>query len=224
MKIPETAAILARIKKMRRRNRDRFLREISGVIHVGANTGQERHLYDAFGLHVLWIEPIPEVFEILQANIKAFPKQSAIQHLISDYDDKEYEFHIASNDGLSSSMLDFRQHKDIWPDVAFTSTVSLKSTTLTSLLRRDQIDPSEYQALIMDTQGSELLVLKGAIPVLSHFRFIKTEVADFESYAGGCRLADINSFMAEHGFKECFRRVFASRVDGGSYYDITYRK
>ena len=173
---------------------------------------------------MLWIEPIPEVFEILQENIKAFPKQSAIQHLISDCDDKEYQFHISSNDGLSSSMLDFKQHKDIWPDVDFTSTISLRSTTLTSLLQREQIDPSRYQALIMDTQGSELLVLIGAIPVLSHLSFIKTEVADFESYAGGCQLADINSFMAEHGFREHFRRTFASRIEGGNYYDITYRK
>lgn len=209
---------------MRRRNRDRFLREISGVIHVGANTGQERHLYDAYGLHVLWIEPIPEVFEKLQANIKAFPKQSAIQHLVSDCDDKEYQFHISSNDGLSSSMLDFKQHKDIWPDVDFTSTISLRSTTLTSLLQREQIDPSRYQALIMDTQGSELLVLTGAVPILSHLSFIKTEVADFESYAGGCQLSDIDSFMAEHGFKEYYRRTFASRTEGGNYYDITYRK
>jgi hypothetical protein len=36
----------------------RFLRDVTGVIHVGANTGQERFLYRLFGLNVIWIEPI----------------------------------------------------------------------------------------------------------------------------------------------------------------------
>ncbi|WP_143594022.1 FkbM family methyltransferase [Synechococcus sp. BO 8801] len=62
----------------------------------------------------------------------------------------------------------------------------LKSTTLPSLLKVHQLDERDYQALIMDTQGSELLVLKGAIPVLKALPFIKTEVPDFEAYTGCC--------------------------------------
>jgi hypothetical protein len=43
-----------------------YLRKVRGVIHVGANEGQERDLYAAFGLNVIWIEPIPEVFQVLR--------------------------------------------------------------------------------------------------------------------------------------------------------------
>ena len=30
-----------------------YLRKVPGIIHIGANTGQERDLYAAFGLHVV---------------------------------------------------------------------------------------------------------------------------------------------------------------------------
>ena len=176
--MPALKAILARIRKLQRKDRDRFLSDISGLIHVGANTGQERYLYAAYGLRVLWIEPIPEIFYKLVANIKAFPGQRAVEDLVTDRDGEEYTFHISNNSGLSSSILALKQHKDIWPDVDYTESIPLTSTTLNSLLQREQIDPAEYQALIMDTQGSELLVLHGAVPVLKNFQYIKTEVAD----------------------------------------------
>src|SRR5215472_6662407 len=44
-------ARMCRAKYMQSQN-DSFLTRISGVIHVGANTGQERGLYDSFGLNV----------------------------------------------------------------------------------------------------------------------------------------------------------------------------
>jgi FkbM family methyltransferase len=152
-KMPALKAILARIRKLQRKDRDRFLSDISGLIHVGANTGQERYLYAAYGLRVLWIEPIPEIFYKLVANIKAFPGQRAVEDLVTDRDGEEYTFHISNNSGLSSSILALKQHKDIWPDVDYTESIPLTSTTLNSLLQREQIDPAEYQALIMDTQG-----------------------------------------------------------------------
>lgn len=106
--------------------------------------------------------------------------------LITDVDDKEYVFLISNNSGESSSILDLHLHRDIWPEVNYSTTIRLKSTTLPSLLKVHQLDERDYQALIMDTQGSELLILKGAIPVLKAFLFIKTEVPDFEAYTGCC--------------------------------------
>ncbi len=206
------------------KNSDGFLRDVSGVVHVGANAGQERYIYDDYGLNVLWVEPIPEVFTQLKANIRNLKNQLAVQALVTDLDDKEYVFHIANNNGASSSILDLKHHRDIWPSVDYTTTVKLKSTTLPSLLEREGIDVSGYDALIMDTQGSELLVLRGSVPVLRHFKFIKTEVPDFESYEGCCQLSDMDSFLSEHGFKEFSRRKFASRAEGGSYFDVIYKR
>jgi FkbM family methyltransferase len=217
-------SLLRPFRTVLKRNPDKFLNYVSGVVHVGANTGQERDLYNGRGLSVVWIEPIPEVFAQLKTNISGLSNQRAFQALVTDTDDREYEFHIANNNGASSSVLDLKQHRDVWPDIEFTATLAVKSMTLATLFEKEQIDVSKYQALILDTQGSELLVLEGALPILHHFQFIKTEVPDFESYEGCCQLSDIRCFMKEHGYREFSRNKFATRVQGGSYFDIVYKQ
>jgi FkbM family methyltransferase len=198
------------------------LRTVRGVVHVGANVGQERELYERHGLDVLWIEPIPDVFARLTANIAGFPRQRALECLVTDRDDVSYEFNVANNDGESSSILALKEHKDVWPKVAFTTTITLKSATLATLLAREGIDAARYDALVMDTQGSELLVLEGAEPLLDGFRFVKTEVPDFEAYASCAKLDDIERYLTSRGFREVSRHCFATRAGGGRYYDVVY--
>jgi len=224
MSVPLTRRVKNRLKSTFAIGTERFLRDVPGVIHIGANTGQERDEYRRFGLRVLWVEPIPRVFERLSANLRGYPDQRAVQCLVTDRDGAEYEFHVASNNGASSSILDLKLHQDIWPEVQFKETLKLTSVTLASLLQQQQIDPADYPALVMDTQGSELLVLQGGLPVLRHFDYVKTEVPDFESYAGCCQLAEVDAFMRGNGFAELHRDRFATRAQGGSYYDVLYKR
>jgi 2-O-methyltransferase len=224
MTIPGPRTIVRRLKTFLARNPDRFLKRASGLIHIGANTGAERDLYKRYRLRVIWIEPIPEVFEALKANLEGYSGQVPLQALVTDQDNSVYNFHISSNGGASSSILDLKMHKDIWPEVTYEKTIALSSITLTSLLKREHINPREYDALIMDTQGSELLVLKGADTILDGFRFVKTEAADFESYAGCCQLRDIDQFLKQRGFREVSRHELAKHPGGGRYYDITYAR
>jgi FkbM family methyltransferase len=224
MRIPKPAAILRRIKTVLTLNPDRFLNKVSGVIHIGANTGQERDTYKQLGLHVVWIEPIPEVFNALRTNLDGYSSQLAFQYLVTDKNNSEYTFHIANNGGASSSILDFNMHKDIWPEVAYEREITLRSITLASLVQKERIDVTDYQALILDTQGSELLILKGANTILSGFKFVKLEVPDFESYKGCCQVRDIEQFLEPHGFREFSRHKFAESSAGGNYYDIVYKR
>ena len=217
-------ALIRRIKLFFKENPNRFLKKITGVVHVGANTGQEIKLYAQYGLSVVWIEPIPDVFEKLQSNLKGVPGQVALQGLVTDRDNAEYHFHLASNNGASSSILDLNLHQDIWPDISFEKTIELHSKTLSSLLKENNVTLSDYDMLIIDTQGSELLVLKGAIPILHHFRYIQTEVPDFEAYKDCCQLKDLQLFLSQYGYREVSRRKFATHPEGGSYYDITYKR
>ncbi len=216
--------ILRRLRRLFAPDPNRFLRSVRGVVHVGANVGQERELYRRYDLDVLWIEPLPDVFATLAANIAGFPRQRAIECLVTDRDDAPYEFNVANNGGESSSILALKQHRDLWPKVDFTTKITLRSSTLATLLARERIDALRYDALVMDTQGSELLVLQGAEPVLEHFRFIKTEVPDFEAYEGCAQLDDIARFLTARGYDELTRNRFASRAGGGSYFDVVYAK
>ena len=56
------------------KEKDLFLNQATGVIHIGANSGQERKLYARHDLDVLWIEPNPKVFKELQKNIDNLKK------------------------------------------------------------------------------------------------------------------------------------------------------
>src|SRR5262245_45342089 len=46
-----------------------MMQRLKGIIHVGANVGQERDDYATYGLNVLWIEPIPWLFAQLKSRI-----------------------------------------------------------------------------------------------------------------------------------------------------------
>src|SRR5881409_1335076 len=166
-----------RVRQFLQGDPDFFLRKVRGIIHVGANLGQEREIYAKHDLNVFWIEPIPEIFERLKMAISQYAKQTAICRLITDVDDKECVFHISNYDGASSSILEFADHKELWPDVSYERAVQLKGTTLPSVIKQQSIDLSRYDSLVMDTQGSELLILKGATNILPNFKFIKFEAS-----------------------------------------------
>ncbi len=159
-----------------------FYGKVKGVIHVGANLGQERFAYSWWGLDVIWIEPVPATFELLCENLKDFPQQRAFCCLITDRDGQEYTFHIADNAGASSSILPFARHKEMWPDISYSGEIELSSVTLDSFIARERIRSEHFEALVLDTQGSELLILRGAVNLLRNLRFVTVEVPDFESY------------------------------------------
>lgn len=215
---------IERLKSLWKKDPESFLGKSRGVIHVGANSGQERELYAAFDLPVLWIEPIPEVFEKLLSNIAMYPKQRALRALVTDSDGREVPFYISNNEGQSSSVLDLAEHTQLWPDVIFSDTMILTTVTLPTLLAREGIDPAIYDVLVLDTQGSELLILRGAAGVLRNFHFIKTEAADFEAYAGGCKVEDLNAFLSPRGFRPRHTECFAQKEGVGSYYNVLYER
>jgi FkbM family methyltransferase len=201
-----------------------FLRGCRGVVHVGANTGQERKVYASHGLSVMWIEPIPAVFAELQRNIASFPLQRAVQALITQQSGDHITLNIASNGGASSSILALGEHQDVWPDVTYVGHVSLVSQTLESAMSGAGSDPADFDVLVIDTQGSELLVLQGAAPLLAGLRYIMTEAADFDAYVGCAKVDDLIAYLAGHGFKTIRKEAFAHRRQGGAYYDLLFER
>jgi FkbM family methyltransferase len=198
------------------------MRELNGVIHVGANTGQERDEYARYGLNVLWIEPIPWVFDELKKEISLYASQRALEYLVLDEDGKRMTLHVSNNQGLSSSVMDLALHRDVWPSVHFTSDIEIQSYKLDTIIDREHINLRDYDGLVLDTQGSELLVLKGAERVLRNARMVKVEVADFEAYAGCPRPEQVADLLGIYGLKEWMRTPFAEHSNGGRYFDIIY--
>jgi FkbM family methyltransferase len=201
-----------------------YLRKIRGVIHIGANAGQERDLYAAFGLHVIWIEPIPDVFEALKINICGFPKQRAYNYLVTGEDGKARKLHIADNGGASSSIFDLSKHTEMYPGIAYKGVITINGVSLSSILAAEGANIRQFDAIVLDTQGSELEILKGAASILPHFRFIKVEVPDFESYKECCQIGELSAFMSLNGFCECSRHTISHRPGVGTYFDVCYER
>jgi FkbM family methyltransferase len=204
---------------------DSFLWDVSAAVHVGASVGQEREMYRRMGLKVLWVEPIPDVFDQLCMNLKGYDWQRPVRALVSDREGEWVKFHVASNNGESSSMLAPALHREQWPEVRFDRVIELQTVTLPSVLSEAAFELPERAALILDTQGAELKVLRGAAAVLRRFRYIKTEACEFEAYAGCPKLADITGFLHEAGFREHSRHPGARGRDAlGQYYDLVMRR
>ena len=79
------------------------------------------------------------------------------------------------------------------------------------------------QFLVLDTQGSEMLVLNSTIPILKYFKYIKLEVANFEAYEGCCKWDDVNSFMHENRYIEVGKYQFAGKKSK-KYFDVVFKK
>jgi len=201
---------------------DSFLRECRGVIHVGANEGGERDEYAKLNLNVIWIEPLPETYAVLTRNIIGIPNQRAINALVTDVDGAAYTFHVADNGGQSSSIFEPHLHKEAWPEVGFTHEIHLTSSRLPTLLAGANLE--RYDALVLDAQGAELLILKGAEPILKNFRYLQIEAADFEAYRGGATTSEITEFLTARGFQAVRKRLVGRRPIGGEYHDLLFKR
>jgi hypothetical protein len=127
---------------------------------------------------------------------------------------------IANNDGLSSSLFALAEHKAIWPDVHHIDRIKCITSTLDDLLA---LLPSP-DALVLDTQGAELMILAGGEYTLNRVRAIKAEAADFKAYEGGCTDRELIDFLNARAFQLIERRRFVDHPAGGGYFDLVFRR
>ena len=213
---------IRRFKKPSKKQEGNYLRDVRGVVHVGANDGGERVKYMKYGLTVIWVEPIPWVFEKLQENLNGFENQIAYSYLLSDCSGKSYEMHIATNGGASSSIFPPEEFSKIWPQITFDQKITLNSVTFDEMVERHRLKLKRYELLVIDTQGAELLVLKGARWNLHKFKYVQLEVANFEIYKGIPLLDEVHRFMAQRGFVHHFIEEVSRCGENKAYFDIVY--
>lgn len=182
------------------------INESKGIIHLGAHRGVEAEVYNWFGKNVIWIEASPEIFENLKDNLLFFKNQKPIQALLSDKDDELIKFNISNYDGACSSIFDFtdeikkskqwrnRNHKMI-------KSINLKSITLDTLLKNENILTKNYNHWVLDLQGAELLALKGGEKSLNNCKSLLIEVSTKQFYKNGNLWLDIKKWLNQRGFK-----------------------
>ncbi len=105
------------------------------VLHIGTSKGQEAPTYKQVGIkQMIFVEAIYNVFCELCDNTRDYEDTECYHACISDKDGDQVDFHIASNEGQSSSILNFGNHQSIHPEVSFIATVPMTTQRIDSLI------------------------------------------------------------------------------------------
>lgn len=187
------------------------IQQAAGILHIGGHKGQEAAEYASFGKPVLWIEASPVMFKQLQKNLQDFPDQKAFCALLSEKSGIQARFHISNNaDGASSSLFEFGPKSEgeetLWPhlNLHMVDEITLPTTKLDDLLDHNGIDPAEFNYWVLDVQGAEKLVLKGADKALEKCLAIYAEVSTTEVYKGGVLWEELAAYLDKKGFMPLF--------------------
>lgn len=170
----------------------------NGVLHVGANVGEEAPVYTQLGIKkVDWVEANEELIPTLHANVKKFD-HSIHKACISDVDGKEVTFNISNNAGQSSSFLELGTHKIAHPDVHYTKQVKMKTVRLDTLFKNG-LPGADF--LNLDLQGVELKALRGMGDLLHQFKWVYSEVNQAHLYKGCALVEELDTYLLGYGFK-----------------------
>jgi FkbM family methyltransferase len=171
-----------------------------GVLHVGANVGEEAPVYDELGIkNVVWIEANKEIFNTLLNNVGRFG-HNCFNVCISDKEDELVTLHISNNGSQSSSILELGTHKIAHPEVHYVKDVEMKAQRLDQMIILwDILKDSDF--LNIDLQGAELKALRGMGTRLNQFKWAYLEVNKQELYKGCALVDEIDMYLLGFGFK-----------------------
>jgi FkbM family methyltransferase len=179
---------------------------VRGILHVGANKGQEAEEYDRAGWRVVWIEGDPELYNQLQETIFPYPRQSAFCCLCSDVGGRSVPFYRASNAGGSSSIL--KPNEPVFKSfkVSIKECIELPVRRLDELVGTEKVNLEGLNLINLDVQGYELPVLKGLGSLLEKFDIVLSELNWSKAYEECTKPIELERLLAGNGL----RRVFTS--------------
>jgi FkbM family methyltransferase len=170
----------------------------TGVLHIGAHYGQEVPAYWTEGIRdIVLIEAFRPTWKQLCRNMLPYTGVISINACISDADGHIVPFGVSSNEGQSSSMLEFDTHSREHPTVVMQSHTRLQTATVRTVLKDRNLDPALYNFINIDIQGAELMALKGMD--LSCVDYAYIEVNEKHLYKD-CPLVDeIDAYLLQYG-------------------------
>lgn len=187
-------------------------RPVTGVLHLGANVGEEAAAYADAGItRVVWVEALPTTIPQLRANVQPFG-HDVIEAAVSDRVGDEVPFYIADN-AQSSSLLRPKLHLKVSPDVAFPETCTVTTTTVDALAASH--DLSGLTMLNADLQGGELAALCGAEQFLAGVDLLYLEVNTKELYEGCAQLGELDAWLKPRGFRRVELKMAGPHVGWG---------
>jgi FkbM family methyltransferase len=177
---------------------NKFNIKIEGVLHIGAHECEELIYYEKYINRdkIIWIEAIPEKVKYC---LEKYPNIIIENAVVSDKVEN-VKFNI-SNNGQSSSFLNFGTHSIHHPYVYYTNSFETQTKLLNDILHKYK--NIQFNFINLDIQGAELRALKGMKEYLEngkHIKYIYTEVNKEEVYENCNLIYDLDIFLKEFNF------------------------
>jgi len=166
-----------------------------GILHVGAHECEELNAYEQYipRNKILWVEALQDKVEY---NKSIYQNLLIEQAVVSDQIET-VKFN-RSNNGQSSSFLEFGLHETFHPDVRYVESFEVETKRLKDIIGNYDID---YNFLNLDIQGVELKALKGMEEYLSKVDYIYTEVNSDYVYKNCGLVTEIDDYLKEFGLE-----------------------
>ena len=193
-----------------------FNLNIRGIFHIGAHECEELDAYLQLGIkneNIYWVEAMEDKVNLMktQKNAKIY------QALIDIEDDKEVKFNITNN-GQSSSILEFGSHEKHHPHIKMVGSKQLKTTRLDTFIKKNKIPIEKLNFMNIDIQGKELDALKSMEKYIQYVQYIYTEVNTEKVYKDCALLSEIDEFLKEKGFVRVVCKMWRNCGWGDAFY------
>jgi FkbM family methyltransferase len=164
-----------------------------GILHVGAHECEELNDYEQYISrdNILWIEALPEKVKLCKNKYPGINIENAI---VSDKV-ANVVFKV-SNNGQSSSILDFGLHSQYHPQVHYINAFEGQTSLLKDILPKYNIN---YNFLNFDIQGAELKALKGMENYLHNVDYLYTEVNSDYVYKDCALVTELDEYLKQFG-------------------------
>ncbi len=198
------------------------------IAHIGAHLGEEAGYYEELGAEVVvWVEANPDMFERLRDKFTSRPPGGHTEHvlvnaLIADVGGEQRDLYLAGQDGEASSLM--RQTdklKQKMPWVAETGKIVRAPTyTIDTVMQEAGIPVGALDTLILDTQGAELICLKGLDAYSDGIRYLLSEGTTSAYFDGGVLFGELRQTLEARGF--LYVPMGINTAGKGVHYDFMF--
>lgn len=167
--------------------------QFKGILHVGAHECEELNDYEVYIQRnkILWVEALPDkVYKSKQQYPDVLIENAIVSDVIENV-----RFNI-SNNGQSSSILEFGLHSHFHPQVHYIGYFDSETKLLKDILPKYDI---EYNFLNFDIQGAELKALKGMEEYLPKVDYLYTEVNSDYVYKECALITELDEYLLQFG-------------------------
>lgn len=171
------------------------------LVDVGASGGLEPNWKNAITyLKIIGFEPDSEEFSELTKK-----ESSSIKYLNSAlYNEKTLlDFYLMRDQQVSSVNKPNKRFLDKFPEIErfdIVGRTKVEADTLDNLFNIHSFDKPDF--IKLDTQGSELFILQGAVNILKNHIFgVEVEVEFVELYENQPLFSEVDSFIRKQGFQ-----------------------